>query len=166
MSSIGKHINTVFPQLSTAKLVAQFESKHFGAKSVTQALDLAGDSKADLMRTRTVNAQTGLFRDEFTVRNSLLVEHDMVIFRTDEQGIVRHEFHFDEAKPGKPSRQVNLGDTDGDGKIDSKSIHNQDGSSQHLSDSDFDGTIDLEIRFSKEGRSQKSIPAPFFVDER
>ena len=184
MSSIGKNINAVFPELSRARPLVVGESADGrpkteivheskpGTKSISQALDLNGDNKADLFLDRTIDTTTGLFRDTFTVKNDLRVNHDMVIFHTDEQGIIRHETHFDDAKPGKPSRQVNLGDGNGDGKIDHKSVSDESGQVIWM-DSNRDGIIDLEIRHPKQqglgprlwGGSEKTIPAPFFVDE-
>lgn len=171
MSSIGKNINTVFPELSRAKVVEQREYEvkwahtdaPTGTKVREQKLDLNGDGKADLTVERNTDVKTGRFYDSFSIENSQRVQHDKVVFYADQQGVVRSEFHRDD----NTNRQVNLWDANGDGKLDGKSIHFTDGSMVERDDSNGDGTIDRERSISKDGVfAQKSILTdPFFEDE-
>lgn len=169
MSSIGKNISTVLPELSRAKVVSQHEyemksadlTRRTGQMVRVQELDLSGDGKADVRVERFTDVKTGRFSDSYTLENSNRVLHDKVIFHTDSAGIVRGEFHRD------ATRQVNLWDSNGDGKVDGKSVRTADGTLVQRDDSDGNGTIDRERTLSINGDfSQRSITTdPFFEDE-
>ncbi len=169
MSSIGKNIRAVIPELARAKVVEQreYELKSSGGLQGTgymireQRLDLTGDGKADVVVERTTDVKTGRFSDSYTLQNSNRIRHDKVIFHADQSGIVRGEFHRD------PDRQVNLWDSNLDGKVDGKSVRTPDGTLVQRDDSDGNGTIDRERTLSPDGTfSQKSITTdPFFEDE-
>lgn len=169
MSSIGKNINAVFPELSRAKVVAErtYDVEWAGTRKSTgqqvheRKLDLDGDGKADVVAERFTDVKTGRFSDAYTFENTNRVNHDKVLFHTDSAGVVRHEFHRD------ANRQVNLWDSNGDGKLDGKSVRTPDGTLVQRDDSNDDGTIDRERTLSIDGAiSQRSIVTdPFFEDE-
>lgn len=169
MSSIGKRIDAVIPELSRAKVLKQseYEIKNWHTQQGTgqqirrQELDLTGDGKADLVVERQTDLKTGRYSDAYTLENSTRIAYDKAIFHTDESGVIRHEFH----RLGE--RQVNLWDGNRDGKLDGKSVSTGDGSLVERDDSNGDGVIDRERKLDRNGAySERSIVTdPFFEDE-
>lgn len=171
MSSIGKNISAVIPELSRAKVLRQTEYEIKWARSNEgtgemvrqQRLDLNGDGKADLVVERFTDMKTGRSSDSYTIENSNRVSHDKVVFNTDSAGVVRSEYHRDRTA----NRQVNLWDANGDGKLDGKSVRTADGTLVERDDSDRNGTIDRERTIAPDGTvTHKTILTdPFFEDE-
>ena len=174
MSAIGKRINDVLPGLSNAKVLnsREYEMKYddgrgTGIKIREQELDLDGDGKADVRAERDTDMKTGRFADSFEVSNSNRVRHDKVIFHADANGIVRGQYFNDKLPNGQIGRQVNLGDGNGDGKVDHKTVRLADGTYFERDDSNHDGQIDRERSIDAQGKiSEKAIITDsFFEDE-
>ncbi|MGC4118413.1 MAG: hypothetical protein QM765_28440 [Myxococcales bacterium] len=174
MSSIGKRINDVLPGLANAKVLKsrEYEMKWdsgapTGVKVREQELDLDGDGQTDVRAERRTDLKTGRFDDSFEVTNSTRVNHDKVLFHTDANGVVRAEYFNDRLPNGQIGRQVNLGDTNKDGKVDYKSVHLPDGQYFERDDSDGDGQIDRERSIDAQGKvsEKKLITDSFFEDE-
>ena len=174
MSSIGKRITDVLTRLPGARAVSSREyeiqdarGKGTGTRVREQALDLNGDGVADVRAERFTDQRTGRFSDSFEVENSLMVQHERVIFRADSSGVVRSEYHADRLASGQYGRQVNLGDSDGDGRVDFKSISVPGQDYVEQDDTDHDGVLDRERTVGKDGKliERKIALGDFFADE-
>ncbi len=133
----------------------------------TQDLDIDGDGKADVRLERNIDIKTGLYSDTFELANSPLVKHDFVRLSTDRDGVVRHQYHRDVLPDGTYGRQVNLKDSNGDGKVESKAVRLADGTFTEIDDSDRDGTADREYTVDANGKSsvRSVVVDSFFLDE-